>query len=152
MARREPPEGFVDNDSDQINYGEAESWYQLVGPLFYARDNQPGQVRLSFFSEPRYISSMGRVHGGKMSSFMDYLLFSAAYSAWVDSPLVTVSLNINFVSACPPQVWVVGHGQVVQAGNSMAFVQGVVKAQDRVIVHGTGTFRKLSNQPPVTDS
>ncbi len=146
MNHREPPSGFLIDGSDQQQYGEAQSWYQLVGPLFYGEDNSAGQVRLGFFSEQRYISSMGRVHGGKMSSFMDYLLFSTARSMWEGSMLVTVSLNINFVSACPPDLWVTGYGEVVHAGRSMAFVSGVAKAQDKVIVQATGTFRKLEGR------
>jgi len=144
MSRRQPPADFLQNDAEPEEFGQAESWYQLVGPLYYAADNAPGKVRLGFYSEQRYISSMNRVHGGKMSSFMDYVLFSTARSSWGESMLATVSLNINFVSACPPGVWVTGYGEVVRAGNSMAFVSGEARAEDKVIVHATGTFRKLS--------
>ncbi len=145
MPHIEPPPGFAKNDSELASYGDAGSWYQLVGPLYYAEDNQPGQVRMSFYSHSKYISSMGRVHGGKISSFMDYLLFSSAHSAWGESMLATVSLNINFVSACPPGVWVMGQGHVTHAGKSMAFVRGEVIAQDKVIAQATGTFRKLGD-------
>ena len=126
-----------------MQYGQAESWYRLVGPLYYAQEDEPGQKRVAFFAEQRYISSMGRVHGGKMSSFMDYLLFSTARAAWGETALATVSLNINFVSACPPGVWVYGKGEVVRAGKNMAFVTGEAIAEGRTIVHATGTFRKL---------
>lgn len=143
---RHPPAGFTSDDSGIEKFGEADSWYQLVGPLFHADDNKPGNVRMGFYSEQRYISSMGRVHGGKMSSFMDYLLFTAAHSAWGQTLLATVSLNINFVAACPPDVWVSGHAEVVRAGTEMAFVTGQAKAGDRVIVQATGTFRKLSER------
>ena len=144
MTKRTPPEGFEPDNSNLEEFGQANSWYQLVGPLFHASDNKPGDVRMSFFSEQRYISSMGRVHGGKMSSFMDYLLFTSAHSAWGDTPLATISLTINFVSACPANVWVEGHGRVVRAGTEMAFVEGKVIAEGKPIVHGTGTFKKLT--------
>ncbi len=147
MQRRKPLDGFVEDSSGKEIYGEASSWYQLVGPLCSAVDNEPGKVGLAFFSEQRYISSMGRVHGGMMSSFMDYLLFNAARPSWGDTMLATVWLDINFVGACPADVWVVGEGEVVQAGRNMAFVNGVAKAGDKVIVHGTGTFRKLGPLP-----
>jgi len=148
MESREPPDGFLTDDSESLNYGQADSWYQLVGPLFYASDNLPGHVRLAFYSEQRYISSMGRVHGGKMSSFMDYLLFATARSVWSDFMLVTLSLNINFVSACPPKLWVTGHGKLIHAGRSVAFVSGEAIANDKVIVQATGTFRKLEGSTP----
>ena len=143
MNRRKPPEGFQDDNSGITEFGNAESWYQLVGPLFHAGDNQPGKVRMGFYSEPRYISSMSRVHGGMMSSFMDYVLFSTARSQWGAAGLATVSLNVNFVSACPPGVWVEGSGEVIRAGNTLAFVRGEARTDDKVHVHATGTFRKL---------
>lgn len=34
-------------------------------------------------------------------------------------------------------------GEVVRAGKSMAFVSGDARFGDKVIVHATGTFRKL---------
>ncbi len=142
MIRRKPPEGFLD-DTSGFEFGDAESWYQLVGPLFHASDNQPGKVRMGFYSEQRYISSMNRVHGGMMSSFMDYVLFSTARSEWGATGLATVSLNVNFVGACPPDVWVEGIGEVIRAGNTLAFVRGEARTDDKIIVHATGTFRKL---------
>ena len=142
MDKRTPPEGFSDL-SAITEFGQAESWYQLVGPLFHAADNSPGKVRMGFYSESRYISSMQRVHGGMMSSFMDYLLFNTARSAWQGSGLATVSLNVNFVSACPPGVWVEGCGEIIRAGRNMAFVRGEASQEGKVIVHATGTFRKV---------
>lgn len=146
MSRKQPPTGFSGDEVDDQPYGEADSWYRLVGPLYRADDNQPGAVRLCFYSERRYISSMGRVHGGKMASFMDYLLFSAASSQWSGSMLVTVSLNINYVGACPPDQWVIGTGSVLHAGRSMAFVSGEARADDKLIVQATGTFRRLEQE------
>ncbi len=144
MTRRSAPEGFVEDSWEGAEFGKADSWYQLVGPLFKATHDEPGSVRMGFFSEPRYISSMGRVHGGMMASFMDYLLFSAAFKAWGEVPLATVSLNINYVSACPADVWVEGHGRVVHAGSNMAFISGEAMNGSRVIVQASGTFRKLA--------
>ena len=140
MHDHSPPAGFELDDPFDNVYGKADSWYQLVGPLYRATDNQPGRVQLCFYSERRYISSMNRVHGGKMSSFMDYVLFGAAASSWEGTRLATVSLNLNFVSACPPDVWVVGTGEVIRSGKKMAFVSGEARAEGRVIVHATGTF------------
>ncbi len=146
MDLRKLPEGFMEDSSGLESFGQAASWYQLVGPLFNATDNQPGNVRMGFFSEPRYISSMGRVHGGMMSSFMDYLLFNSAHSAWGNAMLATVSLNLNFVSACPAGVWVVGYGRVVHAGKNMAFVSGEAKAGEKTLVQATATFQKLDKR------
>lgn len=147
MMQRKPPVGFNEDESGITKYGAASSWYELVGPLYHAADNEPGLIRMGFYSEPRYISSMGRVHGGMMSSFMDYLLFNSAHSAWGETMLATVSLNINFVSACPANVWVLGHGRVIHAGNSTAFVTGEAWASDKVVAQATGTFKKVGNRP-----
>ena len=75
-----------------------------------------------------------------MSSFMDYVLFSAAASNWHGESLATVSLNINFISACPPDVWVIGTGEVIRTGKTMAFVAGEASAEGRTIVQASGTF------------
>ncbi len=141
--RRHPPEGFEHNDDDPLHYGVAGSWYELVGPLYYASDNIAGRTRMGFYSDIKYISSMNRVHGGMMASFMDYLLYGTVSSAWEGAPLATVSLNVQYVSACPPDVWVEGLGTLIRAGQTMAFVSGEARTGDQVIVHATGTFRKL---------
>ena len=139
---QQPPTGFTTDGSDLEEFGDAGSWYELVGPLHHAEDNTPGNVRMGFYSNQKYISSMNRVHGGMIASFFDYLLFTAAYSMW-QSPLATVSLNINYVSACPPGIWVEGHGKTVHSGKSMAFTEGEIVADNKIIAHATGTFRKL---------
>lgn len=136
-----PPIGFELDEPNGASYGDADSWYQLVGPLFHAKDNKPGLIRLCFYSEKRYISSMNRVHGGMMASFMDYVLFGAARSSWGGTKLATVSLNLIFVNACPPDVWIIGTGEVIRTGKTMAFVSGQARAEGQVIVHATGTFR-----------
>ncbi len=141
--RRNPPEGFDHDDPNQLRFGEASSWYALVGPLYYADDNAPGRIRMGFYSESKYISSMKRVHGGMMASFMDYLLYGTARSAWDGAALATVSLNVQYVSACPPDVWVEGIGTLIRAGKNVAFVSGEARTGEQVIVHATGTFRKL---------
>ena len=144
MNKRTAPPGYVLDENPETTYGDANSWYQLVGPLCHATTDEPGNICMAFYSEQRYISSMKRVHGGMLASFVDYLLFGTARTAWgSDTALATVSLNINYVSACPPDVWVYGHGQTVRAGKNMAFVTGEVRAEDKVIVHANGTFRKL---------
>lgn len=141
MIGKEPPQGFEIDGAD-IKYGEAESWYQLVVPLYHHASNEPGEIRMAFYSEQRYISSLNRVHGGKLSSFTDYLLYTTAASTY-GAPVATVSLNMNFVSACPADEWVIGYGRIVRSGRNMAFTSGEVRVGDQVIVQATGTFRKL---------
>ena len=141
MHNHPPPDGFELDEPEDAAYGDADSWYRLVGPLFRERNGTPGLVRLSFFAEQRYISSMNRVHGGMMSSFMDYVLFGAASSVWHGRSLATVSLNISFVSACPPGVWIIGTGEVIRSGKTMSFVSGQARAEGKVIVQASGTFR-----------
>jgi len=40
MAIRQPPQGFVTEDSPETQFGEAQRCYQLVGPLFAAEDKR----------------------------------------------------------------------------------------------------------------
>ena len=140
---RAAPDGFIADDMVAASFGNSDSWYQLVGPLYFGTDNKPGDVRLCFYSDPKYISSMSRVHGGMIASFFDYLLFNAASSTWPGSPLATISLNVNYVTACDPGVWVMGHASAVHSGRNIAFTSGEVRAEEKVIAHATGTFRKL---------
>ena len=139
-----PPEGFEHFSTVTSDFGEADSWYQLVGPLFQADDNQAGAVRLGFHSEARHLNYLKQVHGGMMSAFMDYVLWTTARSVWPGAAVVTISMNIDFVAICPVDAWIVGTGDLIRAGKSVAFVKAAAVANGNVVVHATGSYRKIS--------
>lgn len=125
----------------------ADSWYQLIGPLYASIENAPATVTLGFFSQDRHLNYLKQVHGGMMSAFMDYVLWNTARTAWPGDGLVTISMTVDFVGACPGDTWISARGELIRAGGSIAFAKAAVEADGKVVAHATGSFRRLGSAP-----
>jgi acyl-coenzyme A thioesterase PaaI-like protein len=140
---RSPPDGFEHFGTDHPAYADAGSWYQLVGPLYRRLAAPQGPVTLGFFSEPRHLNYLKQVHGGMMSAFMDYVLWSTARSVWPDAAVVTISMTVDFIAICPEGAWVTGEGELIRAGGTVAFVRAVARTGEGVVAHASGTYRRI---------
>ncbi len=141
-----PPSGFEHLVPERDHgFGAAETWYQLIGPLYRATENPRATLTLGFFSEDRHLNYLKQVHGGMMSAFMDYVLWNVARTAWPGDGLVTISMTVDFVGACPGDTWVSATGELIRAGGSIAFARASVEAAGKIVAHATGSFRRLNS-------
>ena len=114
----------------------------LAGPLFWRQDD--GQPALGFHVEPRHANGMGVCHGGMMATFCDMLLPLTTRSLVPeigDVFLPTISLQIDYLAPAPVGTWVQGSAQVLHCTGSLAFVQGLVTANDRLVARVSGVFK-----------
>jgi uncharacterized protein (TIGR00369 family) len=87
---------------------------------------------------------MGNCHGGMLATFADMLLPMLAHR---QSPelrnqfLPTVSLQIDYLAPCPLGAWVQGDAQVLRITRNLAFVQGLVTADDVPAMRVSGIFK-----------
>jgi len=119
----------------------------LNGPLYIRSVAQPDgskQRHLGFRVEKRHTNPMGNCHGGMLATFADMLLPMLAHR---QSPelrnqfLPTVSLQIDYLAPCPLGAWVQGDAQVLRITRNLAFVQGLVTADDVPAMRVSGIFK-----------
>jgi uncharacterized protein (TIGR00369 family) len=88
----------------------------------------------------------GDVHGGALAALCDTAMARAVRSCNLDLwGLSTVSMTIHYLE--PVRGDVVARARVVKNGQSMAFVQVDVLADDVIAVQANGVFRKIRSRP-----
>jgi uncharacterized protein (TIGR00369 family) len=129
------PEGFT------VWRGGGE-FMKTNGPLYLY--DHGGVVRLGFRVEARHTNPLGICHGGMMASYCDMLLPISAHhkeAALARRFLPTISLQIDYLTACPLGAWVEGEAQVLRATRNLVFMQGLVTTDGTPAARVSGVFK-----------
>lgn len=119
----------------------------LNGPLYIRSLQQPDGSKLrhlGFRVEKRHTNPMGNCHGGMLATFADMMLPMLAHRqapALRNQFLPTVSLQIDYLTPSPLGAWVQGEAQVLRVTRNLAFVQGLVTADDVPALRVSGIFK-----------
>lgn len=134
-----PPEGFK---------ASARGPYTTHnGPFFHRLDDD--RLEHAFFALDRHCNSLGIVHGGMLSTFMDGVL-AGAIGREAGTASVTVHLSLDFLSMARAGDWVIGDGRVTRTTRDLVFVEGRVRVGHRDVMRATGIFkpvRRRADQP-----
>jgi uncharacterized protein (TIGR00369 family) len=125
-----PPEGF-----ERSSGRGAFSTHN--GPYFHRADGTQ-----AFFALKRHCNSIGIVHGGMLSAFLDGVLASAAGRASGHAS-VTVHLSVDFLDMGRAGEWVFGEATLTRAASDLAFVEGRAHAAGRTLARATGVFKLM---------
>ncbi len=118
---------------------------RAVGPL-YVREGEP--ARFGFLAEARHGNRREAVHGGMLMTLADQVLgLTVMQAVGLDTPVVTVSLHCDFVSAAMPGDWIEGEATVTRMTRSLIFVRGSLVHGDRVVLSAAGVWKKLRRAP-----
>ena len=128
-----PPEGFVESR----NRGP----YTLHNGPYYHRVDEHG-FEQAFFALGRHCNSMGIVHGGMLSTFLDGVLATAVHRA-TGTASVTVHLSVDFLSMARAGEWVLGTARLTRKTKDLAFVEGVIRVGEREVVRGPAIFKLM---------
>jgi uncharacterized protein (TIGR00369 family) len=127
-----PPDGFVPSSRGPYTTHN--------GPMFH-RLRDDGRVDHAFFVLPRHCNSMGIVHGGMLTTFLDGLLARAVYDQ-VKAQSVTLHLSVDFLSAAKTGQWVFGEAAVTRVAREIAFAEARIHADGRDVLRGSGVFKR----------
>jgi uncharacterized protein (TIGR00369 family) len=108
----------------------------------FHRQRDDGVYEHAFYVLPRHCNSMGIVHGGMLTTFLDGLLARAVYEA-IRTQSVTLHLSVDFLAAARQGQWLFGEGAVTRAARDIAFAEARVHDGARDILRGSGVFRRL---------
>lgn len=115
-----------------------------AGP-FFSRFNETG-IESRFRSSPDNANMFGQVHGGVLMTFADYTLCMAACcdpDSGEMTPLVTVSMNSEFVSSAQAGDLVCGQASITRRGGSLVFVRGQLSVEDRVVMSCSAVLKLI---------
>ena len=125
-----PPAGFV-RSSGRGTFSNRN------GPYFH----DPAGTQ-AFFAMRRHCNSIGLIHGGMLSAFLDGVLASAAARGTGGTP-ITVHLSIDYLDMGRAGDWVLGEASLTRATSDLAFVEGRAHIAGRNLARATGVFKLM---------
>lgn len=132
------PAGFVRCTTPDGRFAD------MVGPLYVCRDE--GGTSYGFRVEARHGNVRGAMHGGMMMTLADQVLGLTVVDAVRDAPVVTVSLNTDFVAAAFPGDWLVGRAEIVRKARSLVFVRGTLCRDDEIVLNAVGIWKQVRRE------
>ncbi|MBN8938995.1 MAG: PaaI family thioesterase [Rhizobiales bacterium] len=114
----------------------------LLGWRLLAYDRAKGTVRVGFEGRPEFLNPAGTVQGGFLAAMLDDCMGPAA---WIMSGgeryTATIGMNVSFLAPARPGP-LVGEGQVVQLGRTIAFLEARLYGADgQLVARATSTAR-----------
>ena len=97
-----------------------------------------------------HLNAAGITHGGFIAAFVDSGAGTAAHRSADDSPCVTVSLELKFISSVHLGQELVGKTKIQKKTKSMVFLTCELTAEDKIVATASGVWKilKLSGASP----
>tara|TARA_Y100001970_G_scaffold287180_1_gene411194 strand:+ start:115 stop:540 length:426 start_codon:yes stop_codon:yes gene_type:complete len=90
------------------------------------------------------LNSAGITHGGYICSIIDAGSGTAAHRASNNTPCVTISLDIKFISATKAGDEITGFTKIQKITKSMVFLVCYLKSNSRLVASASGIWKKLN--------
>ena len=97
-----------------------------------------------------HLNSAGITHGGFISAVVDAGAGTAAHRAAGNSPCVTISLELKFISAVKLGQELIGIAKIQKKTKSLVFLTCELKTSDKIVATASGVWKilKLSGAGP----
>jgi acyl-CoA thioesterase len=100
-----------------------------------------GRAEVRIPTRPEFANRNGTIHGGVLASLVDGALGQTVRTiTGMDARLVTVEFKMNYLAPAKSGV-LIGRGEVVKMGGSLATVSVTVLCDEEVVAVGLGTMR-----------
>jgi uncharacterized protein (TIGR00369 family) len=140
-----------------VTEGEFQGWrhwisddYENLAGPFYFRQDEDGQVRCAFRAQKKHMNGGNALHGGCMMTFADFCLFAISHpvreAQGEHMPMVTISLNGEFVGPAYEGDLVEAKGEVVRAGGSLLFIRGLMETGGKPMMTFSGVIKKVKRR------
>lgn len=121
-----------------------EGFSQHVGP-FYQRDYK-GHIQRALPVDQRHLNPEGVVHGGVLTTFMDYVIYRAIGDQIGHKiQFATINLNCQFLAAGKSGECLLGEGKIVRQTKSVIFAEGVIFNERRQLMSASGIWKIIGN-------
>ena len=97
-----------------------------------------------------HLNAAGIVHGGFLAAFVDAGAGTAAHKVTKQTPCVTVSLELKFISAVELGQELTGKTKIQKRTKSMVFLTCELKVKNKIVATASGVWKilKLSGAGP----
>ena len=97
-----------------------------------------------------HLNAAGITHGGFIAAVVDAGAGTAAHRATDNSPCVTISLELKFISVIKLGQELIGTTKIQKKTKSMVFLTCELKASDKIVATASGVWKilKLSGAGP----
>ncbi|HKR86944.1 MAG TPA: PaaI family thioesterase [Phenylobacterium sp.] len=131
-----PPAGFVRLD------GKA-SFTTHNGPLFQRTpEGEATGVEQALYILPRHTNTLGVLHGGMLSSFLDGLL-GGAVRRGSGRTGVTIHLSVDFLRMARKGEWLMGESRMTHLTRDVAFAEARAWVGRSDVGRATGVFKLM---------
>jgi acyl-coenzyme A thioesterase PaaI-like protein len=130
---------------------EADGWERLPTHAFSAAIGStwakgvPGERTVALLAHDGIVNDYGAVvHGGALMTFADIALGMGTADALPGQSYVTVQLQYQFAGGATIGGLITCQPELVRKTSSLAFVRGLIKADDEVIGSAEGIFKAFA--------
>ena len=93
-----------------------------------------------------HLNAAGITHGGFIASLVDAGAGTAAHRAAINSPCVTISLELKFISAVKLGQELVGKTKIQKKTKSMVFLTCKLTTKDKIVATASGIWKILDKK------
>jgi uncharacterized protein (TIGR00369 family) len=90
-----------------------------------------------------HLNAAGITHGGFIAAFVDAGAGTAAHRSANDSPCVTISLELKFISAVRIGQELIGNAKIQKKTKSMVFLTCELIAENKIVATASGVWKIL---------
>ncbi|MCB9033123.1 MAG: PaaI family thioesterase [Chitinophagales bacterium] len=107
---------------------------------------EEGHLTIQFTITKNLLNPNGILHGGIMSTMLDELMGAALFTMNNENPFATINLNVDFLSAARENDIIIGIGEVVKNGKTVANTKAKLLLNNKVIAKGTSNLVRMPNK------
>jgi uncharacterized protein (TIGR00369 family) len=124
---------------------------QLLGWHILEAEPERGWIRIGFRGRPEFVNPAGYIQGGFLAAMLDDCMGPAAFIASHGALYTaTMDMNVSYLAPAKPGP-LVGEGQVVQMGKSVAFLEAkLFDAEGILVARATSTARLVASEKALT--
>ena len=94
-----------------------------------------------------HLNAAGITHGGYISALIDAGAGTAAHRAAENTPCVTISLDLKFISPTKVGDEIIGFTKILKKTKNLVFLICHLKSKDKIIASASGVWKILSIKP-----
>ncbi len=129
----------MDTPSGFVPFRAQGPFLEDLGPIQRREDGD--ELILGLRMEERHTNHRGTVHGGVLSSFVDFALGRAIEAdADDDRDRATVSLTVDFLRPVMPGDWVESRTRVERVGSTLSFADCALQVEGREVVRARAVW------------
>ena len=119
------------------------------GGLFFKTISE-NEYQFKTTIKENHLNAAGITHGGFISAVVDAGAGTAAHRAAGNSPCVTISLELKFISVVKLGQQLIGKIKIQKKTKSMVFLTCELKVSDKIVATASGVWKifKLSGAGP----